>query len=89
MIFHGYPVGEFYADIIVEDLVILELKAIVRLLPEHQAQLINYLKATGISVGLLVNFGTRRADVKRLYWDEEEGKAQEETYPNYPAHPVK
>ena len=50
-------VGEYFADIIVNDTVILELKAIDYLLEEHEYQLINYLKATNIEIGLLFNFG--------------------------------
>lgn len=65
--FRGQNVGQFFADILVDGEVIVELKAVKSLLPEHQAQLINYLKATGKSVGLLVNFGNARLDVKRLY----------------------
>jgi GxxExxY protein len=65
--FRGEIVGEFFADIVVNDKIILELKAVRSLLPEHQAQVINYLKATGIDVGLLVNFGTPKLEIKRLY----------------------
>ena len=50
-------VGEYAADILVEDKVILELKSVKDLHPAHSAQLINYLKATGIEIGLLINFG--------------------------------
>jgi GxxExxY protein len=56
--FRGAVVGDFFADILIDDLLIVELKAVKALLPEHQAQVINYLKATGIEVGLLVNFGS-------------------------------
>jgi len=52
-------VGSYFADIIVEDLVILELKAAETLAEEHEFQLINYLKATEMQVGLLLNFGKR------------------------------
>ena len=55
--FRGVIVGDFYADLVVEERVIVELKAVTALAPEHQAQVINYLRATGIDVGLLVNFG--------------------------------
>ena len=65
--FRGLVVGEFFADIMVEDKLIIELKAVKALAPEHQAQMINYLKATGIDIGLLVNFGTPRLDYKRLH----------------------
>ena len=65
--YHNQTVGEFYADIIVEEKVILELKSVKTLVPEHQAQLINYLKATGYKVGLLINFGKRKIEHKRVY----------------------
>lgn len=65
--FRWKSVGDFYADILVEDVVILELKAVTKVLPEHQAQLINYLKATGLEVGLLINFGNPKLEYKRLH----------------------
>jgi GxxExxY protein len=64
--FRGETVGQFYADLLVEGKVIVELKAVSALIPEHQAQLINYLKATGIEVGLLINFGRPKLEYKRL-----------------------
>jgi GxxExxY protein len=67
VLFRGHCVGEFLADIVVEDAVIVELKAVKTLAPEHQAQLINYLNASGKTVGLLVNFGNARLEYKRLY----------------------
>ena len=67
VLFRGAPVGEFFADIVVENKVIIELKALKCLTEEHQAQTINYLNATGIAVGLLVNFGPRKIEYKRLY----------------------
>lgn len=57
VMYKGELVGRYKADIIVEDLVILELKAVRVLNPDHGTQLVNYLKATGIEVGLLLNFG--------------------------------
>ena len=57
-------VGEYYADIVVNDSVIIELKACEYLLEEHEAQLLNYLRATDIEVGLLLNFG-KEAEFKR------------------------
>ncbi len=65
--FRGQNVGEFFADIIVESKVVVEVKAVKRLLPEHSAQVINYLKATGMEVGLLVNFGGPKVEIKRLH----------------------
>ncbi len=64
--FRGKPIGNFYADLLVEKNVIVELKAVKALLPEHEAQVINYLNATGIKVGLLFNFGNPRLESKRF-----------------------
>jgi GxxExxY protein len=65
--FRGVVVGDFYADLFVEEKVIIELKAVTRVSPEHKAQVINYLNATGIDVGLLVNFGNSRLEYYRLH----------------------
>nr|WP_319572899.1 GxxExxY protein [uncultured Draconibacterium sp.] len=62
--YQGDVVGEYYADIIVEDVVILELKATETVTEAHEFQLINYLKATDVEVGLLLNFG-KKPQVKR------------------------
>ena len=59
-------VGEYIADILVESRVIVELKTVEHLDKVHEAQLLNYLKATGIKVGLLVNFKTPKAEIKRM-----------------------
>jgi GxxExxY protein len=67
VIFRGEVVGEYFADVLIEDTIIIELKTVKALLPEHQAQVINYLKATGKDLGLLINFGTPRLEVKRLH----------------------
>lgn len=65
--FRGVIVGEFYADLLVEDEVLVELKAIRAIAPEHKAQTINYLKATGIKIGLLINFGNSKLEYYRLH----------------------
>ena len=65
--YNNVIVGEFRADIIVEDSVILELKAIQKLSTIHEAQLVNYLTATKIEHGLLINFGSEKLEVKRKY----------------------
>lgn len=65
--FRGKQVGQFYADLVVEEVVLVELKSVKALAPEHQAQVINYLKATGIDVGLLVNFGNPKLEIRRLH----------------------
>lgn len=61
-------IGKYYANIIVNDFIIIELKAQKCLCPEHEAQLINYLKATKIEVGLLLNFGLK-AEFKRKIFE--------------------
>ncbi|MBT8128701.1 MAG: GxxExxY protein [Gammaproteobacteria bacterium] len=72
--YKGYFVGEYIADIVVEDQLLLELKALSTLCREHEAQLMNYLKATGLSVGLLLNFGRPRLGIKRMIWSHNETK---------------
>ena len=66
VMFHGQVVGDFFPDIIVEDTVLLELKAVKTLLPEHLAQVMNYLKGTGIEVGFLINFGNPKLEYRRF-----------------------
>ena len=65
--FKEQQVGEYYADLIVEDNVIVELKAAEGLCEEHEFQLINYLKATDIEVGLLLNFGKKPQFKRRIF----------------------
>jgi GxxExxY protein len=64
--YKGQKVGEYFADIVVEDQVIIEVKTVEALLPVHEAQLLHYLKATGKQIGLLVNFKHARAEIKRM-----------------------
>ena len=59
-------VGEYFADILVENQVIIELKTVKNIDKNHEAQLLNYLKATGIKVEILVNFKQTRAEIKRM-----------------------
>ena len=66
VMFRAECVVEFYADIFVEGKVIVELKAVKAIAPEHQAQIINYLNATGVEVGLLINFGNPKLEYKRF-----------------------
>jgi GxxExxY protein len=67
--YRAQAVGLFFADIIVNSKVIVELKAVETLNKVHEIQLVNYLKATGISIGLLINFGPNDLQVKRKYKD--------------------
>ena len=66
--YDGVVLGEYYADLLVDGVVIVELKAIQRLGPEDEAQLLNYLRATPYEVGLLLNFGPR-PDFRRKAFD--------------------
>jgi GxxExxY protein len=66
-------VGEYIADIFVEDRVIVELKTVESLEKIHEAQLLNYLKATGLNIGMLVNFRHPKAEIKRLVHNLPEG----------------
>jgi GxxExxY protein len=61
----GELVGDFVADLLVENKVIIELKSVFRISPAHDAQLSNYLAATGMPVGLLINFGESHVEVRR------------------------
>lgn len=64
--YRGFEVGEYFADLLVEDCVIVELKCCEGFDDAHVAQCLNYLKATGIKLCLLINFGKTRAEIKRL-----------------------
>ena len=68
--FEGDLVGEYFADLVVGGAVIVELKAAERLCPEHEAQLLNYLKATPIEVGLLLNFGEKPEFRRRIFTND-------------------
>jgi GxxExxY protein len=64
--YKGEIVGEYFADIVVEDRIILELKAVESLQKIHEAQILNYLKATDYEIGLLINFTYPKAEIKRF-----------------------
>ncbi len=63
--YDGVDVGDYVADLIVNDSIIIELKSIRHLLPIHEVQLVNYLKSIGFDLGLLINFGEQKVDVRR------------------------
>ncbi len=64
--YKGTVIGEFVVDLLVEGRIILELKAVSKLLPLHEAQLLNYLKVTNMKIGLLINFSYPKAAIKRI-----------------------
>ncbi|NJD22172.1 MAG: GxxExxY protein [Melioribacter sp.] len=72
--YEGVEVGDYYADLLINECVIVELKAAENLCEEHEAQLINYLKATNIEIGLLMNFG-KKAEFRRKIFSNEKKSA--------------
>ena len=64
--YKGHNVGDYFADLVVEDCVLIELKCVDRLCPEHTAQCLNYLRASGLELCYLVNFQTPKVEWKRL-----------------------
>ncbi|WP_261368411.1 GxxExxY protein [Limnoglobus roseus] len=79
--YEGSLVGEYYADFLVEGCVILELKSVETLAPEHDPQLLNYLKATDIDVGLLLNFGPK-PQVRRKVFETARHQSQLSVLPS-------
>jgi GxxExxY protein len=67
VLYHEKTVGDYYADMIVEDKIIVEVKAVSDLEPIHEVQLVNYLKATGLQIGLLINFGQSVKVKRRIF----------------------
>jgi len=78
--YDSHVVGEYFADMVINGCVIIELKAVRQLLDEHEAQLLNYLKATPIEVGLLLNFGPK-AEFKRKVYDNARKGSLDWTHP--------
>ena len=68
--YKGEVVGDYFADLLVNDKVIVELKSGKGLVPEHEAQLLNYLRSSHVEVGLLVNFGTRVTFKRKVLGNE-------------------
>ncbi len=73
--YKGEFIGQYVADFLVEKCLIVEIKVLSRLVAEHEAQVMDYLKATGLSVGLLLNFGTPRLGVRRIVWGHDDNQA--------------
>ncbi len=69
VVYDGIVVGDYFADILVESAVILELKATKVIDGIHEAQLLNYLKATGLNLGLILNFGSPKLQIRRLVYN--------------------
>jgi GxxExxY protein len=73
--FHGVNVGDFRADLVVNNCVLLELKTAETIVVAHEAQLLNYLRATALEVGLILNFGPK-AQIRRLLFDNDRKAAK-------------
>ena len=86
--YEGEQVGDFVADVIVDNSVILELKATQEIHPTHEAQLVNYLQSTGMEIGLILNFGAASLQVKRKH-KSYRPKSSPLGNPENPVHPVK
>ena len=71
--YEGEVVGEYFADLLVEGKVLVELKAAQQIADEHEAQLLNYLKATKHEVGLILNFGPQPQIARKIYDNERKG----------------
>lgn len=65
--YRGAQVGDFVADIVVENRIIIEIKAVTEIHPVHEAQTVNYLHATGLEIGLILNFGASQLGIKRKH----------------------
>ncbi len=78
VVYDGEMIGEYFADILIDNSVIVEIKATKTLLKEHEAQLLNYLKATNIEVSLPLNFGPK-PEVKRKAFDNTRKQSQTKT----------
>jgi GxxExxY protein len=81
--YDGHVVGDYFADLFVDDVIIVELKALRELSEEHEAQLLNYLKATPIEVGLLLNFGLEPAHKRKVFDNERKGTLSWIDKPNH------
>jgi GxxExxY protein len=72
-------VGEYFADVVVDGCVVLELKTAEAIAPEHEAQLINYLKGTRLEVGLLLNFGPKPQFARRIFTNDKKAITTDDT----------
>lgn len=73
----GTILGDYFADIVVEDVLIVEVKATRNLAPEHHAQVLGYLKASGLQDALLINFGGPKYEIKKFIWNSRRDGAPE------------
>ena len=72
----GTLIGEYLADLLVEDVLVIELKTAKALAPEHEAQIIGYLKSARLEHGLLINFGSYKFEIRKFAWSEQVQKSK-------------
>ncbi len=72
----GTLIGEYIADLLIEDCLIVELKTAKTLAPEHEAQVIGYLKSTRLEHGLLINFGSFKFEIRKFAWSKERQRSK-------------
>ena len=70
----GTPIGDYYADLLVEGMLIVELKTARALAPEHEAQILGYLKSSRLEHGMLINFGSYRFGIRKFAWSAHAGE---------------
>lgn len=80
----GTLIGDYLADLIVEGFLIVELKAAKSLAPEHEAQILGYLKASRVEHGLLINFGSPKFEIRKFIWNENQPQRAQSTQKNAP-----
>ena len=73
----GTLIGEYFADLLVEGRLIVELKAAKTIAPEHEAQILGYLKSSRLEHGLLINFGSYKFQIRKYIWNENNNPQQE------------
>jgi GxxExxY protein len=80
----GTLIGDYMADLVVEGFLIVELKTARTLAPEHEAQVLGYLKASRVEHGLLINFGSPRFEIRKFIWNENQPQRTQRTQENEP-----
>lgn len=74
VVYKDRVIGNFVADLVVEGVLLVELKALRQLTTDHDAQVMNYLRACGLGVGLLLNFGAPRLEIRRIVWRHDDAE---------------
>ena len=78
----GTLIGDYLADLLVENILVVELKATKNLASEHDAQVLGYLKASRVEHGLLINFGSSKFEIRKFIWNENQPQGTQRTQGN-------